>query len=104
MPAGLTPNAVLTQGAIMATVGTDTSVYVGPCRLVGAWVNHTSTTVLSLYDATSTAGALELSIRCAANNTGTLPVTCPAGIKFEAGIHGSVSVLGAAAFVAYVPL
>ena len=100
----LTPNEALTKSATVTAVGTDTSVYVGPCRLVGAWINHTATSVLSVYDATATGGAIEFSIRCAANGTGMLPICCPAGIKFETGIHGSVNVLGSAAFVAYVPL
>ena len=99
----LTPNDTLTKAAVVVAIGTDTSVYVGRCRLVGAWVHHSATALLSVYDSTSTSTGFKFSIRNASTNMAAVQLSNPAGITFETGIHGNATVTSAA-FVAYVPL
>ena len=99
----LTPNEALTKGAQVVTIGTDTSVFVGPCRLVGAWIHHTTTAILNVYDSTATSSGYKLSVRNASSNMASLDLFGPAGATFQIGIHAQCTV-GAAAFVAYVPL
>lgn len=98
----LTPNEALTRTATVVQIGADTSVYIGPCRLVGAWIHHTTAALLAVYDSTSTASGLKFSIRGPATGMTAIDVSSPAGITFNVGIHANAA--AGAAFVAYIPL